>query len=117
MNYVSEDQHIHSLKETIEGFVRELYITAECNDFQRLSELVTGDVFVFGSAFDAVSIGRDQFISDLRRQIEGVQITEIYIHSSGIQVGLCASQCSAWFFDRIVIDIVGDQKITLHIPI
>jgi hypothetical protein len=63
-------------------------------------------VFVFGAAADAVSIGRDQFVRDLRSQFEQVKDAELRVQSSQIQVGLCDSGRSAWFFDRFVLETV-----------
>lgn len=63
-----------------------------------MDELVVDDVFVFGAAADAVSIGRDQFVADLRSQFERMKDTELHMQSSQIQVGLCDSGRSAWFY-------------------
>jgi len=117
MVHFSEDQVLQSLDETIKAVVRELYVALEHKDMQRMGELVVADVFVFGAAADAVSIGRDQFVTDLRSQFERVKDTELRVQSSEIQVGLCDSGRSAWFFDQIVIDIEGDQEIPHSVPI
>jgi ketosteroid isomerase-like protein len=108
---------LQSPGETIKAVVRELYAAIEHKDLLRLGELLVADVFVFGAAADAVSIGRDQFITDLRSQFERVKDKELRLQSSEIQVGLCDSGRSAWFFDRFVMDIVGDQEIPHRVPI
>ena len=117
MEYLSGDHVLQSLDETIKAVVRELHGAIERKDVQRMGELVVPDVFVFGAAADAVSIGRDQFVTDLRSQFERLTDTELRVQSSEIQVGLCASGSSAWFFDRLVIDIRGDQEISHCVPI
>ena len=73
MEHFSEDQVLQSLDEMIKAVVRELYVAIEHKDVQRMGELVLPDVFVFGAAAEAVSIGRDQFVKDLRRQFERVE--------------------------------------------
>lgn len=112
-----EHQVLQPLAETIKMVVQELYTAIEHKDLQRMGELVTADVFVFGAGADAVSIGRDQFVTDLRSQFERVKDAELRLQSSEIQVGLCASGRSAWFLDRLVIEIAREQEILYSYPI
>jgi ketosteroid isomerase-like protein len=117
MGHFSADQAIQSLNTTIKAVVRELYAAIERKDLLRLGELAVADVFVLGAAADAVSIDRAQFVMDLRNQFERAKDAELRVQSSEIQVGLSDSGRSAWFFDQLVIDIVGDQGIPHSIPI
>ena len=117
MGHFSADQAIQSLNTTIKAVVRELHGAIEHKDLQRLGELAVADVFVFGAAADAVSIGRDQFITDLRSQFELAKDMKLRVQSSEIQVGLCDSGRSAWFFDQLVIAYEGDNEIAHSIPI
>jgi len=117
MEQISEDQATQTLKETIKAIVREFYIAIEQKDIQRLDKLVVEDVFVFGPAAEAVSIGRGQFFASLQNQFERVKGTILRIQSSDIQVGLFASEASAWFFDQIVIDIMREDEVIKRVPI
>jgi ketosteroid isomerase-like protein len=112
-----ENQIKQSLYETIKNVVQEIYEAVVHKDIQRMSELVVADVFVFGAAADAVSIGRDQFRTDLRSQFEQLKVTELRLQSSEIIVGICDSGRSAWFLDRLVIEIVEDRGTSHSFPV
>ncbi|HCC79253.1 MAG: hypothetical protein A2X25_15500 [Chloroflexi bacterium GWB2_49_20] len=117
MAHFSQNQVLQSLNVTIKAVVHEFYAAIEHKDLQRIGELVVADVFVFGAAADAVSVGRNQFIADLRNQFGRVKDKELRLQLSEIRVGLCDSGRSAWFFDRFVIEIVRDQEIMYSYPI
>jgi len=117
MEQISEDQATQTIKETIKAVVREFYTAIEHKDLLRMGELAVEDVFVLGSAAEAVSASREQFIAGLHSQYERVKDTIVRIQSSDIHVGLCDSHRSAWFFDRFVIEVVRDQEIINSVPI
>jgi ketosteroid isomerase-like protein len=111
------DQTLQSSKESIKAVVQEFHAAIEHKDLQRVGELVLADVFVFGAAAQAVSIGRHQFVTHLRGQFERAGQAQLRVQSTQIEVGLCASGRSAWFLDRFVIDIMSDQEIPHSYPI
>ena len=117
MEIKPESQVPQSPVETISAFVRELHTAVGQKDMLRMAELVNEDVFVIGAAAGAISIGRDQFVTDLRSQFDRVKQIQFYLQSPEIQVGLCDSGRSAWFLDRFVVNIVEDQKVPRQIPI
>jgi ketosteroid isomerase-like protein len=114
----SPEQHIsQSPDETIKSTIRELHTAIEKKDILRMADLVVADVFVFGAAAEAISIGRDQFVTDLHSEFERVKEAQLRVLSPEIQVGLCDSGSSAWFLDRFVVNIVEDREIPRQIPI
>jgi ketosteroid isomerase-like protein len=117
MEIQPENQVLQSRDETIKAFVRELNIAVEQKDMLHMAELVHADVFVLGAAAEAISIGRNQFMTDLRSQIERINQAQLYLQPPEIQVGLSDSGRSAWFLDRFVVNIVEHQKVPRQIPI
>jgi ketosteroid isomerase-like protein len=109
--------YLQSSKEIIIAFVRELHEAIEHKEALRLGELAVPDVFVLGSAAEAVSIGRDQFVSHLQSQFEQAGEALLRVQSMQVEVGLCDSGRSAWFLDRFVIDILNKQEISPSFPI
>jgi len=103
--------------DSIIAVVQELHAAIEQKDGQHLGELVIPEVFVIGAAAEAVSIGRDQFVTYLRSQFEEGKETELHVQPAQLQVGLCASGRSAWLLDRFDLEVVGALKIPHQIPI
>lgn len=116
MSDLSNDQ-VQSLGKTVKAFLQEIHTAIERKDVQHLSELVFDDVFMFGAAANAVSIGKNQFVTNLHTHFEQSKSVELRVQPAEMQIGLCQSGRSAWFFDQIVLDLVENQEISRSIPI
>jgi ketosteroid isomerase-like protein len=112
-----DQQNLQVCKEMVKTVVREIHEAIEHKDALRLGELVVPDVFIFGSAAEAVSIGRDQFVSHLCNDFAQTGEAILRVQSPQIEVGLCESGESAWFLDRFVIDVMGGQEIPQGLPV
>jgi ketosteroid isomerase-like protein len=66
MSNLSNDQ-VQSLNKTVKAFIQVIHTAIERKDVQRMSELVLDDVFVFGAAANAVSIGKNRHGSGMRK--------------------------------------------------
>ncbi|MBE3067257.1 MAG: nuclear transport factor 2 family protein [Chloroflexi bacterium] len=113
MNDLSNDQ-VQSLSKTVTAFVQEIHTAIEHKNAQHIGELMLDDVFVLGAAANAVSIGKNQFVTDLRAYFEQAKDVEFQVQSSEIRVGLCNSGRSAWFFDSFIVE---NKEISRSIPI
>ena len=78
MNDLSNDK-VQSLNKTVKVFVQEIHSAIEHKGAQQISELVLDDVFVFGAAANAVSIGKNQFITNLRARLEQARDAELQV--------------------------------------
>lgn len=116
MSDLSSDQ-VQSLNKTVKAFVQEIHTAIEHKDTQRISELTVDDVFVLGAAANAVSVGKNQCVENLRSYFEQSKDIEFHVQSSKTRVGLCPSGRSAWFFDQFVIDIEENVEASRNIPI
>jgi ketosteroid isomerase-like protein len=117
MEYFSKKQISQSLMETIRTTVQEFNTAIEDKDLPRLVKLVVEDVFVYGSAAQAVYIGRDQFIASISAMFDQSAGAKIRLQSAEIKVGVCPSGISAWFFDRFMVEIVKENGIKKSIPV
>jgi ketosteroid isomerase-like protein len=117
MNPSLPDQNVLSLDKTIEAFVQDLHTAIQNKDTHRLGQLVLPDVFVFGPAAAAVSVGREQFVAHLRSHFERVRDAHLRLRSEDIQAGLCDSGHSAWILDRFILDIVKGQEVLCSYPV
>ena len=116
MNDLSNDQ-VQSPNKTVKAFVQEIHTAIEHKDTQRISELTLDDVFVLGAAANAVSIGKNQFATNLHAYFEQSKDIQFHVQSSETRIGLCHSGRSAWFFDSFDVEIVEHQEGSRHIPI
>jgi ketosteroid isomerase-like protein len=112
-----EQKDLQSPDEIIKAIVREFHKAIEEKDVQRMGELVLADIFVFGAATEAISIGRDQFVTHLNNLFLRAEVSQLCVLSLQIEVGLCDSDRSAWFLDRFVVEIMGDQETPQRFPI
>jgi ketosteroid isomerase-like protein len=117
MEHFSKSKTSQSHMETIRTVVQEFHAVIEHKDLPRLGKLLVEDVFVFGSAAEAVYIGRDQFIASISTIFERLTDVKLHLQCSEIKVGECSSGTSAWFFDRIVVEILKDNGIKKCIPV
>ena len=116
MSNLSNDQ-IQSLNKMVKTFVQEIHNTIEQKDAQRITELTLDDVFVFGAAANDVSVGKNQWVANLRSYFEQLKDVEFHVRSSDPRVGLCHSGRSAWFLDQFVIKIIENGEASRNIPI
>jgi ketosteroid isomerase-like protein len=106
-----------SIHETVKSVIQELHQAVEQKDAQRLGELAHEEVFVFGPAAGAVSVGRLAFVSDLVNLFAQVKGKELHLQPSDLRVGLCDSGRSAWFLDRFDVEAPGDSEKPHPIPV
>lgn len=116
MSDLSNNQ-VQSLNKTVKAFVQEIHTAIEHKDTQRINELTLDDVFVFGAAANDVSVGKNQWVANLRSYFEQSKDVEFHVQSSETRVGLCHSGRSAWFFDQFVIESVENGEASRNIPI
>jgi ketosteroid isomerase-like protein len=117
MEYFLNEPAMNAGEETVEAFVFDFYAAIERQDLRRIRELVEANVFVFGAAAEAVSIGQEQFVTSLRTPFERGMKVQLHRRAAQVQVGLCASGRSAWFFDQMELEIVDGRNNPRRIPI
>lgn len=94
----------------IKAFVQEIHSAIAHKNAQRLGELVVDDVFMFGAAANAVSVGKSQLITEFHSYFEQAKDIKFHIQSSETKMGLSDSGQSAWFFNQFVIGVAGKEK-------
>jgi ketosteroid isomerase-like protein len=117
MDFGYEGEVLDSPDETTKAFIQKLHHTLERKDFTRIAELVDQDVFVLGSAADAVFNGKDEFLTCLQGLFSQLKYKELHLQRPQINIGLCNSGRSAWFLDRFEVSIKRDKEPSLTIPI
>jgi len=115
MIFLDKDPDLNSIEEEIKSWVGELHHAIECKDVRRIGDLVVPDVFVLGSAADAVFIGRDSFFTSFQVLFAHLKDKEIHLHPSDINVGVCSTGRSAWFLDRFVVAGAQDQGLPIRL--
>jgi ketosteroid isomerase-like protein len=94
----------------IKAFLQEFHSAIAHKNAQRLSELVVDDVFMFGAAANAVSVGESQLIMEFHSYFEQAKDIQFHIQSSETKIGLSDSGQSAWFFNQFFINVAGKKK-------
>ena len=103
--------------DTVKAFVRKLQNAVEHKDASWFDEFSTPDVFVLGSAADAVFNDRIQFLQGLQGLFAKLQHRDLVLHETETRVGICDSGRNAWFLDRFNVEVSGDSVIPRSIPI
>jgi ketosteroid isomerase-like protein len=97
--------------------VRDLRAAIRHGDAPRVGELVVADAFVLGAPADAVCTSRPDLVADLRRRFARAKGKDLRVRSSEVLLGVSDSGHSAWFFDRFVVEVVGDHGVLHRVPI
>ena len=103
--------------DTVKAFVRKLHNAVEHKDIKWFGEFSTPDVFVLGSAADAVFNDRTQFLQGLQGLFAKLQDKDLLLHATETRVGICSSGRTAWFLDRFNVDVPGDNDQPSSIPV
>lgn len=117
MNRGSNGKDPGSLEKTLKAFVQNLHRNLESREIDRIIDMVDQDVFVLGSAAEAVFSGKEEFLTGLQDLFSHLKEKDLKLQSSEVNIGICSSGRSAWFLDLFEVLIKGNNETSLIIPI
>lgn len=117
MDKFSLGKDLDSSDETIKAWFQKLHKAIAQMNIKSIGGLLEPDVFVLGSAAEAVFNGKEEFLTGLQGLFSPLKLNELHVQGSELNFGICNSDHSAWFLDRFEVEYSGDQGLSHTIPI